>query len=88
MSGLAGLSHETQVPICPGAFCVPWDRYRDKSLRDERDRDEFSRDSPAWLFRGTSGTGSKNRGTVPSRPLPIARLSSLLSPFCLHEING
>ena len=46
MSGLAGLSRGTRVPICPGAFCVPWDRDRDRSLRDERDRDKFSRDCP------------------------------------------
>ena len=71
MSGLAGLSRGTRVPICPGAFCVPWDRDRDRSLRDERDRDKFSRDCPAGLSRGTSGTGTKIRGTVPSRPLPI-----------------
>ena len=25
----------------PGAFCVPWDRDRDRSLRDERDRENF-----------------------------------------------
>ena len=71
MSGLAGLSRGTRVPICPDTICVPWDRDRDRSLRDERDRDRFSRDCPAWLSRGTSGTGTKNRGTVPSRPLPI-----------------
>ena len=71
MSGLAGLSRGTRVPICPDTICVPWDRDRDRSLRDERDRDKFSRDCPAWLSRGTSGTGTKNRGTVPSRPLPI-----------------
>ena len=71
MSGLAGLCNGTRVPICPDTFCVPWDRDRDRSLRDERDRDKFSRDCPAGLSRGTSGTGTKIRGTVPSRPLPI-----------------
>ena len=74
MSGLAGLSRGTRVPICPGAFCVPWDRDRDRSLRDERDRDKFSRDCPAGLSRGTSGTGTKIRGTVLSRLLPIPGL--------------
>ena len=63
------LSRGTRVPICPGAFCVPLDR--DRSLRDEREREKFLRDCHAWLFRGTSGTGTKNRRTVLSRPLPI-----------------
>ena len=80
MSGLAGLSRGTRVPICPGAFCVPWDRDRDRSLRDERDRDKFSWDCPAWLSRGTSGTGTEIRGTVPSRPLPIPGTGVLLAP--------
>ena len=39
MSGLAGLSRGTRVPICPGAFCLPLDR----SVRDERDRNEKKR---------------------------------------------
>ena len=56
------------VPICPDTFCVPSDRDRNRSLRDERDRDKIARDCPAWLFRGTSGT--KNRGTVPSLAHP------------------
>ena len=63
----------TRVTICPGAFCVPWDR--DRSLRDERDRDKISRYCPEWFSSGTSGTGTKNRGTVPSRPLLIPGFS-------------
>ena len=46
-----------------------------RSLRDEWDRDKFSRDCPAWLARGTSGTRIKNRGTLPSRPLPIPEMT-------------
>ena len=52
MSGLAELSRGTRVPICPGASCVPWDRDPDRSLRDEWDRDKFSRDYPTWLSLG------------------------------------
>ena len=70
MSGLAGLSRGTLVPICPGAFCVPWKRDKGGNLREERVRDNILRDCPAWLSRGTSGTGTKNRGTVPSLAHP------------------
>ena len=48
--------------LCISAFCVPLDRDRDRSLRDERDRDKISRDCPAWMSRGTIGTGIENVG--------------------------
>ena len=53
------------------------DRNRDSKPRDSWDGDKNLRNSPAikiprdnesWYF----GTGTKNRGTVPSRPLPIS----------------
>ena len=68
MSGLAGLFRGTRVLICPDTSCVPWDQ----------DWDKFSPDCPAWLSRGTNGTGTKNRGIVPSRPLPIP------GPICVQ----
>ena len=70
-----------------------WDQDRDSKLRDSRDRDKILRDSPAtkipwdnkfsrhcpvWLSRGTSGTGTKNRGTFPFRPLPIPAINCSL----------
>ena len=68
MSELTRLSHGIRVPICPDTFCVPWGSERDRSLRNERDRDKFSRDCTVWLARGANGTGTKNRWTV--RPVP------------------
>ena len=65
MSGLAGLSRGTRVPICPGVVLCPVGTGQ-KSARRAGPGQIF-----AGLSRGTSGTGTKNRWTVASRPLPI-----------------
>ena len=61
MSGLAGLSRGTQVPICPDTLCDPWDRDRDRTLQDERDRDTFSRDCPVPSLAHPCPEGSQDR---------------------------
>ena len=58
-----------QVPICAGDFCVLWDQDRDRSLRDERERDQISLDCPAWLSRWTIGNGTKKNRECPGPSL-------------------
>ena len=64
----------TRVPICPDTFCVPLDR--DRSLRDERDRDKFSRDYPNVFVPRNTCLGKKSVWRNIPYPCP-----SLLIPW-------
>ena len=67
MSGLAGLSRGTRGPICPGAFCVPWDRDQAEVCGTSGTGTNFRGTVPHGCPAEQAGPGQKSRDCpVPS----------------------